>query len=231
MARRPMEQPVRQGERFRDRADAGRQLARALWALGQEDAVVLGLPRGGVVVGAEVARALRAPLDVVVVRKLGVPYQPELAMGAIGEDGTRVLNHDVLRVARIGEHDLRRVEAQEQVELAARVRHYRHGHPLVPLQGRVAVVVDDGLATGATARAACQVIRAQGARLVVLAVPVGPPDTVQEMRSVTDGVVCLVTPEPFLGVGHWYDDFAQTTDEQVVDALLDAARSSDALSN
>jgi putative phosphoribosyl transferase len=224
MARPVVEHPPIAGERFRDRVDAGRQLGRALWPLASEDAVVLGLPRGGVVVAAEVARTLGAPLDVVVVRKLGVPHQPELAMGAIGEDGTRVLNHDVLRVARVGDRELRRVEVGEQAELAARVRRYRRGHPRIRLRDRVAVVVDDGLATGATARTACRIAGAQGARLVVLAAPVGPPDTVEELRGSTDGVLCLVTPEPFLGVGHWYDDFAQTADEEVT-ALLDAARS------
>jgi putative phosphoribosyl transferase len=222
MARPPVHQPS-PGERFRDRVDAGRHLGRALWSLAPDDVVVLGLPRGGVVVAAEVARILDAPLDVIVVRKLGVPHQPELAMGALGEDGTRVLNEDVLRIARIDEPTLQRVEANEAAELAARVRRYRHGHTRLPLENRVAVVVDDGLATGATARAACRIARAQGARLVVLAVPVGPPDTVEALRADTDGVVCLTTPEPFLGVGHWYDDFDQTTDEEVADRL-EAAR-------
>jgi putative phosphoribosyl transferase len=223
MARRAPEQQIVEPGRFRDRIDAGRRLGQALWPLAHENVVVLGLPRGGVVVAAEVAHALGAPLDVVVVRKLGVPYQPELAMGAIGEGGTRVLNDDVLRLARIGQGQLEQVEARERDELHARLRRYRHDHPRIPLRDRVAVVVDDGLATGATARAACQVTRAQGARRVVLAVPVGPPDTVQEMRRDADEVVCLLMPEAFGGVGHWYDDFAQTSDREVVERL-DAAR-------
>lgn len=223
MERRPSPQHTTEVPRFHDRIDAGRRLGQALWSLADQDVVVLGLPRGGVVVAAEVARALGAPLDVIVVRKLGVPYQPELAMGAIGEGGTRVLNDDVLRLARIGDAQLQQVEARELDELHARLRRYRQDHPRTPLRDRVAVVVDDGLATGATARAACQVVRAQGARHVVLAAPVGPPDTVRDMRRDADEVVCLVMPEAFIGVGHWYDDFAQTDDDEVVE-LLDAAR-------
>jgi putative phosphoribosyl transferase len=183
---------------------------------------VLGLPRGGVPVAAQVARALGAPLDVIVVRKVGVPDQPELAMGAVGEDGVRVVNDDVVRAAGIDDAQWERVEAREREELARRSARFRGERPRVPLAGRIAVVVDDGVATGATALAACQVARALGASRVVVAVPVAPPPTVSELARVADEVVALETPEHFHAVGQWYDDFSQTTDDEVV-ALVHGA--------
>jgi len=206
---------------FRDRVDAGRQLAERLEFLRDQDVVVLGLPRGGVPVAFEVAAALNAPLDVVVVRKLGVPFQPELAMGAIGEGGARVLDADVCRRARISEDDLRGVERRERGELDARVARYRRGRERVGVTGRVAVVVDDGIATGSTARVACEVARQLGAARVVLAVPVGPSRTLREFPA-ADEVVCISAVSRFLAVGYHYLDFSPTSDEQVI-VLLDAA--------
>jgi putative phosphoribosyl transferase len=206
-----------------DRADAGRRLAERLGPLRGEDLVVLGLPRGGVPVAAEVARALGAPLDVIVVRKVGVPSQPELAMGALGEDGVRVVNEDVVRVARVGEAQWRMAEDHERSELERRVRRFRQGRPRVPLAGRTVAVVDDGIATGSTAQAACQVARASGAACVVLAVPVAPSRSIPELHAVADDVVVVEAPEDFHAVGQWYEDFSQTTDDEVA-ALLDQAR-------
>ena len=209
---------------FRDRAEAGRQLAEQLKRrLGEEDVVVLGLPRGGVLVAFEVARELDAPLDVIIVRKLGVPYQPELGMGAIGEDGVRVLNHEVLAMARIGKDEVAAVERSERAELERRAIRFRGSRPRTPLVDRTAVVVDDGIATGSTARAACEVARAHGASRVILAVPVAPPSSLGLLAGVTDEVVCLATPEPFYAVGEFYRDFSQTSDEDVVELLERAA--------
>ncbi len=206
---------------FRDRVDAGRQLAERLAFLRGQDVVVLGLPRGGVPVAFEVAEALNAPLDVVVVRKLGVPFQPELAMGAIGEGGARVLDADVCRRARISEDDLRSVQRREREELDARVASYRRGRERVDVTGRVAVVVDDGIATGSTARVACEVARQLGAARVVLAVPVGPSATLREFPA-ADEVVCISAVSRFLAVGYHYLDFSPTSDEEVI-VLLEAA--------
>ena len=206
---------------FRDRVDAGRQLAERLAFLRGQDVVVLGLPRGGVPVAFEVAEALNAPLDVIVVRKLGVPFQPELAMGAIGEGGARVLDADVCRRARISEDDLRSVEQRERRELDARVARYRRGRERVEVTGRVAVVVDDGIATGSTARVACEVARQLGAARVVLAVPVEPSRTLREFPA-ADEVVCISAVSRFLAVGYHYLDFSPTSDEQVI-VLLEAA--------
>jgi putative phosphoribosyl transferase len=208
---------------FRDRVDAGRALAHRLLPLGTDDVVVLGLPRGGVPVAAEVAHALGAPLDVVVVRKLGVPSQPELAMGAIGEDGVCIVNDEVAASIRIAPEELAEVEQRERAELERRLQRYRAGRPRVPLHGRTAVVVDDGIATGSTARAACEVVRRLGAVRVVLAVPVAPASSVAELRSAADDVVCVEMPPYFHAVGQWYDDFSQTTDDEVT-ALLQKSR-------
>ncbi|MCY1651589.1 phosphoribosyltransferase family protein [[Kitasatospora] papulosa] len=212
---------------FTDRTDAGRRLAVALRHLGRRDPVVLGLPRGGVPVAYEVAQALGAPLDVIVVRKLGVPYHPELGFGAIGEGGVRVISEEIVRRAGVGEKDLVAVERAEAAELVRRAHAYREGRPRLPLEGRAVVVVDDGVATGATARAACQVVRAQGAAYVVLAVPVAPPDAAARLREDADEVVYLSAPVLFSAVGEWYRDFSQTSDEEVV-ALL-ARASADAV--
>ena len=209
--------------RFRDRSDAGRQLASRLLPLRGKDVVVLGLPRGGVAVAAEVARALDAPLDVILVRKLGVPAQPELGMGAIGEGDARVINTDVVRYSGASEADINAVEQRERAELERRTKRFRGDAPREPLAGRIAVLVDDGIATGSTARAACQVARAQGAARVVLAAPVAPPSARSTLAGDADELVCLETPERFLAIGEWYDDFSQTRDEEVV-SLLRAAR-------
>jgi uncharacterized protein (TIGR00369 family) len=209
--------------RFRDRSDAGRRLASRLQFLRGEDVVVLGLPRGGVPVAAAVARALGAPLDVILVRKLGVPAQPELGLGAIGESGARVINSEVVRYAHVSEEQIAQVEAKERAELQRRAQRFRGDAPHVPLAGRTAIIVDDGIATGSTARAACQVARALGAAAVVLAVPVAPPSADRTLRGDADEVICLEMPDRFLAIGEWYEDFAQTSDEEVV-ALLRAAQ-------
>jgi uncharacterized protein (TIGR00369 family) len=209
--------------RFRNRSEAGQRLAGRLEHLRGKDAVILGLPRGGVPVAAEVARALAAPLDIILVRKLGVPAQPELGMGAIGESDARVINPDVVRYAQVSEAQLAEVERRERAELQRRAQRFRGGAPREPLAGRIAVIVDDGIATGSTARAACQVARAMGAASVLLAVPVAPQGADVGMRGDADEVICLEMPGRFLAIGEWYEDFAQTSDEEVV-ALLRAAR-------
>ncbi|GAA2166023.1 putative phosphoribosyl transferase [Humibacillus xanthopallidus] len=206
---------------FEDRVDAGTRLARELETLRGQDVVVLGLPRGGVPVASVVAEALDAPLDVIVVRKLGVPFQPELAMGAIGEGGVRVLDRNLVMRARVTDEEIEDVERRERAVLDARVDRLRRGRPRVDLHGRVAVVVDDGIATGATARVACQVARRLGAARVVLAVPVAPAHTAAHLPE-ADDVVCVSAPEHFRAVGAHYVDFSPTSDDEVV-ALLDRA--------
>jgi putative phosphoribosyl transferase len=212
---------------FADRVDAGRRLAARLQHLRGEPVVVLGLPRGGVPVAFEVAQALGAPLDVIVVRKLGVPFQPELGMGAIGEDGVRIINDDVVRLAGVSEQEVAQVEARERIELQRRADCFRGGRPRAALAGRTAVIVDDGIATGSTARAACQVARAQGAGRVVLATPVAPTDWTARIDGDADEMIALDTPEPFWAIGQFYADFSQTSDDEVVDCLERAARPAD----
>jgi putative phosphoribosyl transferase len=222
--------------RFRDRSAAGRALAAPVHhALAAQDdlagdvdrvgrdVVVLGVPRGGVPVAFEVALALGVPLDVIVVRKLGVPFQPELAMGAIGEDGVRVDNDEVLRAAGVASSEIAVVEARERTELERRARQYRAHRPRIDLRGACAVVIDDGVATGSSIRAACQVARAHGAARVVVAVPVASRQAVVTLADVCDQLIALETPEPFFAVGEWYEDFSQTTDEEVVSLLSRAA--------
>ena len=206
---------------FKDRVDAGRQLAEQLESLRGQDVVVLGLPRGGVPVAAEVAQALDLPLDVIVVRKLGVPYQPELAMGAIGEGGVLVLNNDVLSLAQIAEDELAAVERRERAELESRVIRFRQGRERQRLTGRTALIVDDGIATGSTARVACLVARGLGAAKVVFAVPVGAADSIRDLPG-ADEVVCLSVPRQLIAVSYHYFDFTPTTDDEV-SALLGAA--------
>jgi putative phosphoribosyl transferase len=208
---------------FADRADAGQQLAAKLGHLRGEPVVVLGLPRGGVPVAFQVARALGAPLDVIVVRKLGVPFQPELAMGAVGEDGVRVINWEIVRLAEVPEKELAAIGAREQAQVEARAARYRARQARLPLGGRVAVVVDDGIATGSTARAACQIARAHGAARVVLAVPVAPPGWEAGFSGEADELVCVDIPPWFEAIGQFYGDFSQVSDEEVIACLERAA--------
>jgi putative phosphoribosyl transferase len=204
---------------FVDRVDAGRRLAERLRHLRGEDVVVLGLPRGGVPVAAEVARALGAPLDVIVVRKLGVPSRPELAMGAVGEDGVLVVNQRVVRGVPVNEAGFAEVERQERQEVARRARRFRGDRTRLPLAGRTVLIVDDGVATGSTARAACRIARAQGAARVVLAAPVCACEVADALGDVIDEAVCLMTPERFFAVGQFYADFRPTSDGEVVELL------------
>lgn len=204
------------GLRFEDRHEGGRVLAGALSRYAEQPEVtVLALPRGGVPVAAEVARALGAPLDVFVVRKLGVPGHEELAMGAIASGGVRVLNEDVLATVGIPEREIERVSAQELEALEAQERAYRGGRGPLDARGRTAILVDDGLATGATMRAAIAALRRLGAAAIVVAVPTGPRETCETLAREVDDVVCASTPDPFTAVGLWYRDFAPVSDDEV----------------
>ncbi len=212
---------------FTDRVEAGRRLAARLEHLRGQPVVVLGLPRGGVPVAAEVARALGAPLDLILVRKLGVPFQPELGMGAVGEGGVRILDPEVVRVAGVSPDQVAEVEARQRAELDRMARRFRGGRPPTALAGRTAVVVDDGIATGSTARAACQVARALGAARVVLAVPVAPAGWTSRFAGVADELICLDEPATFYAIGQFYDDFTQVSDEQVLECLAPTALAAD----
>lgn len=210
---------------FADRREAGRRLAEALSAWrGDPDLLVLALPRGGVPVAFEVAQALEAPLDLFVVRKLGVPGHEEYAMGAIASGGVQVLHDEVVRALRIPEVAIARVVAREQAELARRERDYRGGRPAPVLGGRTVLLVDDGLATGASMEAALAAVQRAHPARVVVAVPVAPSETVERLRAMADAVVCVATPEPFEAVGCWYRDFPQTTDDEVRALLVAAPR-------
>jgi len=211
---------------FRDRYDAGRVLAAKLSAYADRpDALVLALPRGGVPVAFEVARALHAPMDVFLVRKLGVPGQEELAMGALASGGVRVLNRELVEALGIPERVIEAVAAREQQELARRERLYRGGRPPPDGRGRTVILVDDGLATGATMRAATATLRPQGPARIVIAVPLAAPSVCREFTEEVDEIICAVTPEPFYAVGLWYQDFSPTTDEEVRDLLERSAES------
>lgn len=211
-------------KRFRDRSHAGRYLGSLLSRYaGRDDVVVLALPRGGVPVGLEVATALAAPLDVCVVRKLGVPGREELAFGAVGRGGTRVLNDDVVRLARLDDELIEKVTARERAELERRERGYRGERAPIPLEGEIAVLVDDGLATGASMRAAVQVVRIAAPKRVVVAVPAGAAETCAALEPEVDGLVCPIQPESFHAVSLWYERFEQLTDAQVRDLLERAA--------
>jgi predicted phosphoribosyltransferase len=207
--------------RFRDRIEAGQLLGAALAkrVAAADDVVVLALPRGGVPVGFEVAKALRAPLDVFIVRKLGTPGHEELAMGAIASGGVRVMNRDVLAYARVTQQTIDAVAAREERELKRRETEYRGDRSSLSAGGRTVVIVDDGLATGSTMRAAIEALHAMSPRRIIVAVPVGAAEACEMLRSAVDDVVCLRTPEPFEAVGLWYDDFTQTSDAEVHDFL------------
>jgi predicted phosphoribosyltransferase len=210
---------------FRDRAEAGRRLAGRLATYeGRPDVTVLGLPRGGIPVAYEVARHLGVPLDVFVVRKLGVPGQEELAMGAIATGGIRVVNRDVVDALQIPPRVIDRVAQEEMRELDRRQRSYRGDQPPPEIEGRVAILIDDGLATGSTMRAAVAALRERKPSKIVVAVPVAAESTCHDLRHDVEEVVCLSTPEPFLAVGRFYDDFSQTTDEEVRSLLADTRR-------
>jgi putative phosphoribosyl transferase len=209
---------------YRDRSDAGKKLATKLLKFkDRDDVVVLALPRGGVPVAYEVAQMLHAPLDIFLVRKLGVPGHEELAMGAISTGGVRVINDDVVEYLRIPPRVIDAIAAREMQELKRREMKYRGSRPEPDVSGKTVILVDDGLATGSTIRAAAQALRQQMPARIVVAVPVSAPQTCDEYRIGADEIICAVTPEPFLGVGQWYDDFSQTTDEEVHD-LLELAR-------
>jgi len=211
--------------RYRNRTDAGRQLAAQLREYADRpDVIVLALPRGGVPVAYEVARALHVPLDVFIVRKLGLPSHPELAMGAIASGGIRVIDQAALRRFGVTDEQLAAVAAAEERELVRRERQYREGLPLPDVTGKTVILIDDGLATGATMAAAAAALKAQGPAKLVVAVPVSAPETCDAFREIVDEVVCGATPEPFYAVGLWYEDFSQTSDDEVHDLLARAAR-------
>jgi predicted phosphoribosyltransferase len=213
-----------EGVRFRDRSDAGRQLAHRLDGYrGRDDVIVMALPRGGVPIGFEVAHELGVPLDVVVVRKLGVPGRKELAFGAIAQGGARVLNRSVVEMVGLSAPQVDEIASTEQRVLDERAAAYRGSRPLPPVEGMTVIVVDDGLATGATMRAALSALRLRRPTALVVAVPVASAETCEQMRAVADDAVCVATPAQFQAVSLWYDDFSQTTDDEVRSLLARAA--------
>lgn len=211
---------------FADRHAAGKALVERLGEFaGRDDLVVLALPRGGVPVACEVARALNSPLDVFVVRKLGVPGHEELAMGALASGGVRVLNQDVLNWYRLSEADVDAVTRVEKAELERRERLYRGDRPLVPIEGRIAILIDDGLATGSTMRAAVEAVRGLNPSRIIVAVPVGSQEACEQLRQIADDAICLMSPASFSAVGQWYLDFSQTTDDEVRQLLKSSGQS------
>jgi putative phosphoribosyl transferase len=213
--------------RFRDRTDAGLALAERFAGLSGEDCIVLALPRGGLPVAAEVARALHAPLDILNVRKLGVPFQPELAMGAVSTGGVRVLNDEVISSANISKDQVELATSRERMEIERREQLYRGGRPAPEIAGRTAIIVDDGIATGATVRAAIAVVRAQKPRRIVLGVPVAAASTVKELSADVDQIICVIAPEDMFAIGLWYDQFPQLTDADVRAFLTGVSSSRD----
>lgn len=205
---------------FRDRRDAGEQLAKRLTHYkGNKDVLVLALPRGGVVTGFEIARRLDIPLDVLIVRKIGVPWQPELAAGAVSETGTVVLNHHIVSSLGISEDFIRSEVARQKQEITRRVELYREGKGVANLESRTIILVDDGVATGATIKAAIETLKKERIVKLVAALPVAPPETARELRKLTDDIICLETPRDFMAVGNYYSDFSQVSDEEVVRLL------------
>jgi putative phosphoribosyl transferase len=214
---------IKESVMFRDRTDAGRRLAERVRALELDDPITLGLPRGGVVVAAEVADRIDSQLDVLIVRKLGLPFQPEVAMGAIGEDWVEILDWPTVHAAGVTDLEVAAVIRAERAEMERRSIHYRGMRPPISLAGRTALIVDDGIATGSSARAACRIARARGAQRVIVAVPVATPHTVSRMEHDCDDLVCLRTPVDFAAVGEFYRSFEPVSDEQV-EALVERAR-------
>ncbi|MFW5813672.1 MAG: phosphoribosyltransferase [Fibrobacterota bacterium] len=207
-------------ERFQNRGEAGRLLAGFLEGYaGSEDTLVLGLPRGGVVVAYEIASVLKVDLDVFLVRKLGAPYQPELAMGAIAEGGVRLLNEDVVSFLSVSDEEIDSVAEEELAELRRRQGRYRGKEPAKEIRGRTVIVADDGLATGATMKAAIKGIRVRKPEKIIVAVPVGAPSTVKQVGEMADEVICPRQPENFMAVGMWYEEFDQTSDREVIELL------------
>ena len=212
--------------RFRDRFDAGRRLATVLQPYaGRPNLLVLALPRGGVPVAYEVARALHAPLDLMLVRKLGGPGHEELAMGAIASGGVRVISDDVVQALGIPDRAIATIAAHEEHELERRAREYRGDRPLPDVRGKTVILIDDGLATGSTMRAAVAALKSQNPERLIVAVPVAAPETCEALREEVDDVVCALAPEPFFAVGNWYQDFSQTSDEEVRELLRMASES------
>ena len=203
---------------FKNRVDAGKQLASALKPA-SKDAIVLAIPRGGMVVGFEVAKALGVQLDVVITRKIGAPDNPELAIGAVAEDGTAILDDSIVGMLQVSKGYISEAVERQKLEIKRRLLRYRGDVPYPSLKNREVIVVDDGVATGSTLKAAIMSIRKKGARTIIVAVPVGPPDTVQKFSRLADRVVCLRMPEPFYAIGEFYDDFEQTEDEEVIKLL------------
>jgi putative phosphoribosyl transferase len=204
---------------FANRVEAGQRLATALKDVAVKDGIVLAIPRGGVVVGYEVAEALNLPLDVIIPRKIGAPGNPEYAIGAITEDGTLILDENVIAYMNVPSDYVERESENQRLEIQRRMKLYRQNAPYPNLKGRDVIVVDDGIATGSTMKAALASVKNRGANTVVAAVPVGPPSTIEELKTQADHVVCLFTPESFYAIGEFYDDFSQTMDEEVIDLL------------
>ena len=206
-------------KRFADRVEAGRSLASALLYLKGKDAIVLAIPRGGIVVGFEVANALGIPLDVIIPRKIGAPDNPELAIGAMTEDGTIILNQRLIKYLQVSEDYIKRESEKQRLEIERRLKLYRGEAPYPNLKSRDVIIVDDGIATGSTMKAALASVRKRGAKTVVIAVPVGPPSTIRELKQQADRVVCLHTPEYLEAIGQFYEDFTQTADEEAARLL------------
>lgn len=204
---------------FKDRVEAGKILAGALSEYKSKSTIVLAIPRGGVIVAYEVAKALNAPLDIIIPRKIGAPGQPELAIGAVTEDGTTILNQDIIQHLKVSD-DYIKAEAKRQVEeIKKRIQMYIGDKPRLSIRGKVVILIDDGVATGATIRAAIASIRKREPNLIVLAIPLGPKDTIKELRKDADKVICLMTPEPFFAIGQFYENFEQISDEEVIQIL------------
>ncbi|MCP8313647.1 MAG: phosphoribosyltransferase [archaeon] len=204
---------------FKDRKEAGKFLAEALSEYKDKNPIVLAIPRGGVIVAYEVAKALNAHLDLIIPRKVGAPNQPELAIGAVTEDGTTILNQDILQYLRVPDEYIKEEVKNQVEEIKRRMKKYLEDKLRLSIEGKVTILVDDGVATGATIKAAIASIRKRKPALIVLAIPVGPPDTIEELRREVDEVICLMTPEPFFAIGQFYKSFEQTSDEEVIEIL------------